>query len=213
MRYFIYSEPGFAHENEDVVEVRSHPADPAALLCALADGQGGQSGGGDAARTAVAEILRAASECPRRELLEEYAWYPAFSEADAAVCNDAVAGHSTLIAACVTNTMVCGVSCGDSQAYLVTRSGLSTLTEYQRKNPPFGSGEARPVAFAAKLPEGWKLLIVSDGVWRFVGGELIAHIATEHAGQAIIDALRDAQLSRSGGRLGDDFTIILVESD
>src|SRR2546425_1186513 len=42
---FTFSEPGGHAENEDAFEVRPLAPDGTAYLCALADGQGGRSGG------------------------------------------------------------------------------------------------------------------------------------------------------------------------
>ena len=41
-----HSEPGGHATNEDAFEVMQHPADPSCWIGALADGQGGQAGGG-----------------------------------------------------------------------------------------------------------------------------------------------------------------------
>ena len=75
VRYLIHSEPGDGHINEDVVVVRPHPGNADVLLCALADGQGGQAGGAAAARVGVEESLRAASSFPASELHGEAVWY------------------------------------------------------------------------------------------------------------------------------------------
>src|ERR1700678_1002282 len=46
---FSYSEKGDHAVNEDVFDVRRHPADPDCWLCFVADGQGGRAGGERAA--------------------------------------------------------------------------------------------------------------------------------------------------------------------
>ena len=42
---FTHTEPGGHPENEDRFEVRPVPGGPGCYLCAVADGQGGRSGG------------------------------------------------------------------------------------------------------------------------------------------------------------------------
>ena len=210
VRYLIHSEPGDGHSNEDVVAVRPHPGDADVLLCALADGQGGQAGGAAAARVAVEESLRAASSFQADELREEAAWYAVVGVADEAVCEDDAAGYCSLVSLCISGQGVWGASCGDSGALLLCGGRDLLLTDDQRKNPPVGSSAARPVAFSARLAPGWVLLVVSDGVWKYVGWEKIARIADPHRGPELIAALRQAALDASGGRLPDDFSAALL---
>ena len=206
----IHSEAGDGHRNEDLAVVRPHPADAGVLLCALADGQGGRAGGAQAARVAAEESLRAASSFPAAALAEASPWYAVASAADEAVCEDDAAGFCSLVCLCVSDGQVCGASCGDSAALLLSGGSATEMTEQQCKNPPVGSSAARPVAFSARLQPGWKLLIVSDGVWKEVGWEQMAQIAAQHKGQQIMDALRQAALASNGGRMQDDFSVVLL---
>ena len=210
-QHWIQSEPGDGHANEDVALVRLHPQEALALLCALADGQGGRSGGADAARVAAGASLDAASTFLPGTLLEEAAWYPILGAADEAACEDDAAGYTTLVSLCVSDGRVCGASCGDSGALLLNGGRETLLTENQRKDPPVGTGAAYPVAFSARLGPDWKLLVVSDGVWKGLGWDGIARLARAHGGAELIAALRRAALEENGGRLGDDFSVILLE--
>ncbi len=207
---FIHTEPGDDHANEDVVLVRPHPEDAGLLLCSVADGQGGQAGGAAAARVAVEESLRAAASFPAKELRQAAPWYAILSAADDAVAEADDAGFCTLISLCVSEHQVCGASCGDSGALLLNGGQEILLTEDQRKNPPVGSSAAHPVAFSARLKAGWKLLVVSDGVWKYVGWEHIAGLTAKHQGEALIAALRQAAWESGGGRLQDDFSVVLL---
>lgn len=210
---FIHSEAGEGHANEDVVLVRPHPGDAGVLLCSLADGQGGQAGGARAARVAVEESLRAAASFPVRELFGAAPWYAAVGAADEAVCGDDAAGYCTLVSLCVSAREVWGASCGDSGALLIQGGRNFLLTENQRKNPPVGSSAARPVAFSARLQPGWTLLVVSDGVWKYVGWEHIARLARGHQGRELVAALRHAAWDANGGRLPDDFSAALLHGE
>src|SRR4051794_35440726 len=62
MRCYVHSESGYGHTNEDVVKAEpfydrtlSSGSSGTSFLCLLADGQGGQSGGLQAAQCAVQE--------------------------------------------------------------------------------------------------------------------------------------------------------------
>lgn len=210
LQYIVHSEAGDGHTNEDVALVRPHPDDAGVLLCALADGQGGRAGGAEAARVAANESLRAASSFPAAALFEASPWYAITSAADEAVCEDDEAGFCSLVNLCISGRQVCGASCGDCAVLLLSGGKEIELTERQHKNPSAGSSAARPVAFTAPLQPGWKLLIVSDGVWKYVGWEQMARIAARHEGWEMVDALRGAARAANGGRMQDDFSVVLV---
>ena len=210
LQHIVHSEAGDGHANEDVAVVHPHLGDAGLLLCALADGQGGQAGGAAAARVAVEESLRVAASFPAAALFETLPWHTVISAADEAVCEDDAAGFCSLVCLCVSARQVCGASCGDSAALLLPGGSATELTEQQRKNPPVGSSAVRPVAFSAHLEPGWKLLVVSDGVWKYVGWQQVAQIAAWHQGQAMVDALRQAALACHGGRMQDDFSVALL---
>lgn len=209
----VHSEAGEGHANEDVVLVWPHPGDAGVLLCSLADGQGGQAGGAAAARVAAEESLRAASSFPAKELREAAPWYAVVGAADEAVCEDDAAGYCTLVSLGVSDREVWGASCGDSGALLLSGGQDFLLTEDQRKNPPVGSSAAHPVAFSARLHPGWTLLVLSDGVWKFVGWDNIVGIAAQNQGRALVAALRQAALDANGGRLPDDFSVAMLHGE
>src|SRR6185369_1355332 len=90
------------------------------------------------------------------------------AHADAAVAADREAGFTTLVGLCVGADHVAGASCGDSAAVAVCgASAPRVLTSRQWKNPPVGSGEATFVPFEMELAEPWRLLVMSDGVWKY----------------------------------------------
>lgn len=212
MWHVIYSEAGYEHANEDAAHVRIYSDDAHVLLCSLADGQGGQAGGGVAARIAVRESLDAALAFSVEELWQPATWYGIVSAADEAVAEEDEAGFATLITLCVTGNKLCGASCGDSAALLIDGERELWLTEDQRKNPPLGSSATRPVAFFAELAASWKLLVLSDGVWNYVDWDGVARLAQQKQGEELIAALRQAVLQTNGGKLPDDFTAVLVQS-
>jgi len=162
---------------------------------------------------AAEESLRAASSFPASKLREPAPWYAVVGAADEAVCEDDAAGYCTLVSLAVSDGEVWGASCGDSGALLVSGGREFLLTEDQRKNPPVGSSAARPVTFSARLEPGWTLLVLSDGVWKFVGWEQIAQLAARHQGRELVAALRGAAWDANGGRLPDDFSVSLLHGE
>jgi serine/threonine protein phosphatase PrpC len=64
MRHFTYTEAGAGHANEDFALAQPHPADERVLLCALADGQGGRSGGREVAQMAAQKAWDLTAQTP-----------------------------------------------------------------------------------------------------------------------------------------------------
>ncbi len=210
MQHFVHSEAGHNHTNEDCVRAEFHPYDGGTLIGVLADGQGGQFGGGTAAHLATKHCLELALARSPAELLKCETWREILQVADVTVESDGAAGFTTLIGLCVTPSQVCGASCGDGAALLIESAGFIELTANQRKNPPIGSGGATPTTFDARRSPDSSLLMMSDGVWKFVGFDRIVQAARVSAGIDLALQLRELQLSGNGGKLPDDFSIIAV---
>jgi serine/threonine protein phosphatase PrpC len=163
------SEVGDHRLNEDAFCVQAHPLAPDCWVCAVADGQGGQAGGGPAAQLACRAALGAALACRPEGLIEPATWSGILRQADAAVAADPGAGFTTLVGLCVYRGRVVGASSGDSAALLVSGGKAKELTAGQQKNPPVGCGAAVAVPFAAAVTEPWRVLVMSDGVWKYAG--------------------------------------------
>jgi hypothetical protein len=234
----VVTEPGHGHSNEDIVEVRRLTGDEGILLCALADGQGGQPGGAAAAQLAVQQSLANAEAFAPRDLRQEGAWktiisrfvFPSrdipgkgnlwqeqtwsaiISAADEAVARSPEAGFTTLIALGTDGRTLVGASCGDSAAFLLNDGEARMLTEDQYKNPPVGSAGALPIPFSVVLGRHWKLAVVSDGVWKYAGIERLWESMRRYAGQELIAHLRAIVAKGWGGKLPDDFTIAVLQT-
>jgi hypothetical protein len=204
-----HSEPGGHAHNEDAFLVQAHPADADCLLCAVADGQGGQPGGGAAAELACRACIEAACAIPPDRLFGPGAWAGLGRTADEAVAADHAAGYTTLVALAVRGNALVGASSGDSAAVLCNggKPGV-ILTARQLKNPPVGSGLAVFVEFDALLEAPWTVLALTDGVWKYAGWEAVLGAANE-TGDVVKELRRRATLPGSG-RLQDDFTVVLV---
>ena len=206
-----FSEVGGHAVNEDAFAVRVHPRDPSVTICFVADGQGGQPGGGPASELACSTGIELAVGIAPERLTDERAWAGIMRAIDEVVRADAVAGLTTLVGLCVTADRVVGASCGDSAAVLVSGEQSTTLTEGQRKNPPIGFGSALPTMFTARLVAPWRLILVTDGVWKYVGWLRMDEIVRRDHGAGLIDNLQRAARLPATGRFQDDFTVVLVE--
>src|SRR4051812_31992058 len=101
-----FSEAGGHPENEDAFAVRQHPIDPGVWLCVLADGQGGQAGGGLAARLACRVVTDSAVALSPGRVDDPRAWSGILRKADEAVRADPAAGFTTLVGLCVAGGAV-----------------------------------------------------------------------------------------------------------
>ena len=207
-----HSEAGGHADNEDAFDLQQHAEDEQAWLCVVADGQGGRAGGAAAARTACRSCMEACSARPPSKLLRPRTWRDIFRTTDEAVAGDSEAGFTTLAALCIKGGRLCGVSNGDSAVVLANGGEPPvTLTSRQPKNPPVGCGGAACSVFQEDLVSPWRLLLMSDGVWKYAGWGAVVSAAANEAGQVCIDTLRKAATLPGSGGLQDDFTLIVLE--
>lgn len=208
---FSFTEAGGYLINEDCFLVAPHPADADCLLGVLADGQGGRTGGKRAAELACRSTLEAAGRYSVADLTNPRSWPSVLRLADEAVAADPDAGFTTLAALCLAGDRLVGSSSGDSGLLLVEAGRAVELTGSQVKNPPVGSGGAVFVPFAATLQAPWRVLLLSDGVWKYAGWQNVTAIAGSHKGNAVIDALAAKARVPGSGRFPDDFTVVVFE--
>ena len=208
-----HSEVGGHRHNEDAFVVEPLPGDPNSVICVIADGQGGQSGGGEAARLACESCIAAARNRTRAELLRAATWDVILSESDQIICRHPVAGYTTLVAFFVTETAICGGSNGDSAAALLrSERRAEMLTASQRKHPPVGSGGATFIPFAARLDWPWCVLAFTDGVWKYGGNwDRILGLDPRTSAPQIIATLLERAKEPCNGRLQDDFTVVALQ--
>lgn len=207
-----HSQAGGHLINEDAFVAAPHPADPDCWLICLADGQGGRAGGARAARLACETAAAIATEHSPSDLTKPSLWQTILTRADAMVCDESSAGFSTLIGLCVRNDRLVGASSGDSAAVVIGQGTTHEVTAHQHKNPPVGSGVATFVPFMAKLVRPWRLLVMSDGVWKYAGWAKINETASQIGGPELLVELQDAARLRGTGAFPDDFTVVLLEA-
>jgi len=206
-----FTVPGGPGPNQDAYLVEAHPADAAVWLCVLADGQGGQRGGGEAARLACRVAMDVLLAARPKALAVASAWADVLHAADRAVEADAEAGYTTLVAFALVGDFLIGASNGDSAVLVVTDGRATETTAQQRKNPPVGSGGAAVVPFGAALTRPWSVLAMSDGVWKYAGWDGLVEAATTWRGEELLARLQAAVRSPGTGSFPDDFTAVLFE--
>lgn len=211
MKFYHYSEIGEHNENEDAINVVPHVSDSSLLICALADGQGGQHGGAVAAQNSVVLCINKAQSLTPGDLLNPFTWVEIGEYIDQSVSQNSDAGYTTFIGACTTPQFIAGASCGDSAVALIIDGKLFILSQNQSKNPPVGSGAARLTPFSAVADGAWKLIIVSDGVWKYAGWDSITKSCLSETGETLISKIQTSVINNTK-TLVDDFSIILIEN-
>ncbi len=203
IRTYSFSAAGGHPTNEDAFVLAPLAG---GWLVALADGQGGRAGGQRAAQLA--------SQITATRFAESRNWAESLFAADTAVAADREAGFTTLIGLHVAANRVSGASVGDSAAVAVCGDRApKVLTARQFKNPPVGSGEADFVPFELELQPPWRVLVLSDGVWKYASWDRVWDCAARLAGEELIVELQRAARLKTTGEFQDDFTIVVLESE
>ncbi len=207
-----FTEAGEHPLNEDSFLVQLHPLDPSAWVCFVADGQGGQPGGGRAALVACQTALATVAGFTTNDLEDRRAWAGLLRTVDEAVRTDPDAGFTTFVGLCVCHDRVVGLSSGDSAALMVSGATATELTAGQPKNPPVGSGMVTGRPFTSRLVRPWRLLAMTDGVWKYAGWQRVTNAARAVNSQDVMTELQRAARLAGSGRFQDDFTVVLLES-
>lgn len=172
-------------------------------LVAIADGAGGTGGGAAAAEWLIAAVAKRTGGGASTD------WFAALCAFDDELSTRSSGGQTTGIVAFIDSERVLGASVGDSSAWLISTAGeVTDLTVRQRRKPLLGSGEALPVQFEA-LRLGGRLLLASDGLFKYTTAERICAIAMRGSVAEAADAL--AECIRLPSRtLHDDVSVVLV---
>ena len=169
-------------------------------LLVLADGAGGMTGGAAAAQQVV-DAVRALDPT------QEHDWVQVLTRLDTHLSSSAGLGETTAVVAFVTDDEIVGASVGDSGAWMLMGIWLNLLEDQHRK-PLLGTGSALPVAFGP-FPIGERVLLGSDGLFKYVDAERIGQLARDASLEAAATELvRAARLPT--GRLQDDITVVIA---
>lgn len=89
-----------------------------------------------------------------QEAGEPAALLAGFRSIDSKLEGSVEAGETTGLLLVLGAEEIWGASVGDSQAWLVTETGLEDLTEHQERKPLVGSGRAAPTVFSTPRRPG-----------------------------------------------------------
>jgi len=175
------------------------------LVLVVADGAGGLSGGTEAAVMAVDLVRQHASTLDGPDSCTGL-----IQKIDQAIAKDKVAGETTCVIAVINPDEIFGASIGDSGAWLIDESGYMDLTQRQVRKPFVGSGSVCPISFSYKQTNGRRLLLATDGLFKYSSSERITAICRHGSPDAVAKQLVELVRYPSGS-LPDDVTVILGE--
>lgn len=178
---------------------------PNGAVIVVADGAGGVGGAAVAAQSTCDFMMARASQA----MGDPRVWADALREADAELFAASHGGLTTAVVVEVNERSICGASVGDSGAWVITDRGIVDLTASQSRKPLIGSGAARPVTFGPMLERG-RLLVASDGIFKYALRERLAACALAGAIEDAVTALIDAVRLRNG-KLQDDVAVVLCD--
>ncbi len=209
---FSFTEAGESSANEDAFIIQPHPDDPDCWLCMVADGQGGSGGGREAARLAVQTAMDRMGAYPPAQLALASTWGLILFEVDQAVFRSSEAGLTSLVCLALYREYVMGAASGDCAALVFSGPRHYNLTATQ-SGDPVGSGEVVCNAFSYPLQDPWKIVAMTDGVWKYAGWQHVFDYARETPGQELIDRLILKARLPGSGKFQDDFTVVVLESE
>ena len=115
-----------------------------------------------------------------------------------------MAGFTTFIGVYLADDYLVGASSGDSAVLAIDARGQPReLTAHQVKNPPVGSGGAIFVPFRLRLQPPWVVLVVSDGVWKYVSWDKMVALASQKKGPALVESLQKVARLPGSGKFQD----------
>ena len=179
------------------------------IVLVVADGAGGMGGGAEAAQF----ICDRAMQCAKASPGNADAWEERLVAFDRELSVSAHGGHSAAVVAEVRNGRVSGASVGDSQAWLIDHEdNVLDLTTHRQRKPLLGSGAARPRAFGPVDMNRRRLLVATDGLFRYAPMDHFACMARVTPAPRAPSTLSDmARLPN--GELQDDLAIVVCDED
>lgn len=178
------------------------------IVLVVADGAGGMGGGAQAARYSCDRAVQLAQPAAGNARI----WADRLRIIDQELSASEHGGQTTLVVVEICNGQVAGASVGDSEAWLVGHDDALELTERQQRKPLLGSSSARPCAFGPVGLEGRRLLVATDGLFRFAAPDKVVQQVRSTALPRLPSLLTD--LARlPDGELQDDVAIVVCEVD
>lgn len=193
----------------------------AVLLCAVADGLGGNAGGAEASRSALrglAAALLAAPVSNVREAVESAFRGASLRVAEQAAIVPGLADMgTTLVAAAFARGRVVVAHVGDSRAYLLRNGTMKRLTQDHAaagdRNQLTrclggGSPDQQPDVSDVDVRAGDRILLCSDGVWGYVDDARLRDALALRDPRAAAERLVALSIEAGGA---DNATAVVVE--
>ena len=179
------------------------------LIIAVADGSGGQGGGGEAADKVIQGVKSALAK--GIEPGDYAAWCALLVDIDRQIEEDEEAGETTAIVLALSRRYIAGAACGDSRALLFSRTGLIDITKKQNRRPMLGSGGALPVPINERSLVG-TLVVATDGLFDYTNAKALeksvsSEDTVDERAKNIVHSLR-----LKSGDLPDDVALALVDT-
>lgn len=170
-------------------------------IVVLADGAGGMAGG-EVAASLVVDAFRGASAFDVMGILESL---------DMRVRAEPRAGETTAVVLATMGDALWGGSAGDSEAWLLHshHNEEQELTRHQNRKR-FGSGRVRVQSFSATSSRETRLLVGSDGLFKYAAYDATRTAARLADLTLAADALLQCVRMPSGG-FHDDMSLLLAE--
>lgn len=177
------------------------------IVLVIADGAGGLRGGAQAAQMVIDRVSASASRISDRQ--DDLGLCRLLDEIGRNIQDALGAGETTAIVAVLSEGIITGSSVGDSRAWLLFDEAEYELTSSQSRKPLLGGGGVS-TPFCAEIGSG-TLVLATDGLWDYVGVEVVRQIALGESLEMAADFLvKSARLP--SGALWDDISVVLCRS-
>jgi serine/threonine protein phosphatase PrpC len=179
------------------------------VVVVVADGAGGIRGGATASSALVAAVKGTVSE-PRLALTDKRLWADLLRTTDE-VLAEKRAGEAAGVVVAVGPFGLVGASTGDSEAWMVTATGVDDLTVGQQTKRRLGSGRVIPETFERPRLDG-VLVVATDGLCKYAALDVIARVVRSDpigvASEGLLELVR-----LPSGKFADDVAMVLVSAD
>ena len=185
----------YRNRNEDRCAVIQ---DEGRTLIVVADGAGGSGCGEQAAERVIAEV-----QANYHAVATAADWERQLTQIDCRIG----AGEAAAVVVDIRPSGICGVSVGDSVAWLWQEGELHDLTKNQIRKPLLGSGEARPRGFEHTALEGL-LLVATDGLSNYLKRDVLTRTISQSDFYEIPRRLIEL-VRLPSGEYWDDTTVVV----
>lgn len=199
----VEQSPEMGHDRAILIDHRD------ALVIVVADGSGGQSGGGEAAQLVIDTVQSKLTD--DFIVADKGAWCALLVDLDTTLEDNPIAGETTAIVMAISRRFIAGASVGDSRALHFTRTNVRDLTERQNRRPLLGSGGAIPVPFAGPSHIG-SVLVGTDGLFGYTNYKTLKKLALAKSPTSLRseNLLKAVQLP--SGKYCDDVSFCLIDT-